>query len=147
MENYVANPSLFITLIHQNDQWIAMGSNKIDTFELTASRDDTFADVMSFASRSIYPMMTTYIINGRTQTVATATGKTQLAALGALLDFFKQDEIDDAIEAERKAQRKAELARFGGEVNEELVRKIVRWRKKQELKNRVESDYDHDYDF
>lgn len=144
MSNYYPNPSIFITVIKQDDKWIAMGSNKVDLFELTASRDDTFVDVLSFASRSIYPMMTTYMINGRTRTIATATAATQLSAVGALLDFFKEDEIREAVEQERKTQRQADYTRFGGEVNEELIRKVVRWRKKQAKKAEQEREYDPD---
>lgn len=135
-----SKPTLFLMVIQGEENWIAIGSDKIDLFEFTASREEEleFA-ILSHPYKSVFPTLNKYVINGRTRTLASATGSSPLSAIGALIDFMRDQEAEETI---RKEKRKADLERFGGEVNEELIRKVVRWRKKQEKKRQQEAEWD-----
>lgn len=140
-------PSLFLLTYEKDGEWVAMGSRKwIDiSFE---SKMDEYEYTMSWESlRRIEPAPRHIDIYGKLVGVTAVTAHTQLAAIGALIDALRKEEEEE----QEQARRSADIRRFGGEVNEELIRKVVRWRKKQAKKaskerNERQLDYD-DWDF
>lgn len=141
----INNPSLFLTVFEQNGTWIAMGTNKAFNFELTASRD--WQELTGMGYYQDYPRHTEYMFNGQTSTIATATGTTPLAAMGALLDYLREADEKEKEQNLVYAKRQEDLKRFGGEVDEELIRKVVKWRKKNAAKQAYIDKYEDNDDF
>ena len=134
-------PELFITVTKQEDKWIAFGSRKVNYFSI-----ENKVDYDDITTRTAFSYSSTYvseIVSGCSmQGCIVVEGYSPLAAIGALLDAFREEEKQELIEEESRKIRNADIKRFGGEVNEELVRKVVRWRKKQAKKAADVDPYD-----
>lgn len=137
-------PTYLMTLIESNGGWTAVGSRSVNFLNIEARREWEELSLTYFSDRSISPSIYHYLVEGSVRSFTVVSAPTQLQALGALLDEFRKQEDAELREAEDKAKRKADIARFGGEVNEELVRKVVRWRKKQAKKAEKEREWDPD---
>lgn len=126
--NYFTSAKYFMALIQNESGYIAVGSRTINYLEI--GREVEMMPLLEYSYQAVLPYETKISINGSAHTLTYVTGTTPLSTLGSLLDAFKKDEEQEA-EEKRQRVRQTELARFGGEVDDELVRKIVRWRKKQ----------------
>jgi hypothetical protein len=143
METTITPELLIVSLQKGPNDWIAYGSRTINQIKIETMRG--FDNITTWDS-ALVDLETTsreILFEGRFNHVAVATGTSQLSAIGALLDFFREEEKKDLFERTEREKRQADIARFGGEINEELVRKIVRWRKKQ-AKKADDIDYGRD---
>ncbi len=148
------SPKYLIALMESEDGWIALGARKIGRLEINMSqgRDDITGgwDYWNLGrDKSYTPVDHQYVITSDAKQFTYVKGKTQLAALGALLDTLREEEErEDAVKREYIAKQER-ITRFGGEIDEELIKKIVKWRKKQAkeaaLVNRVLNREDIDF--
>jgi hypothetical protein len=123
---------------------VAWGSRKINRFEVEAKMEDYEYSFYSGAILDRGSILKEYIWNGSLRGMTMCSGTSQLSAIGALLDALREEEERELKEDLEREKRRADIARFGGEVNEELIRKVVRWRKKQEKKRQLEEGWDPD---
>lgn len=132
--DYVIDPKYFMAVVKASEnRWTAYGSRKLRyiSFEGQYGNDPYYDDGYSFGDtyKMVSPIRTIKA-EADLYGMISVTANSPLAAIGALIDAFREEEEREAEES-RQMKRKAELARFGGEIDEELVRKIVKWRKKR----------------
>lgn len=138
-------PELFIlTYQDEADNWVAWGSRKVNRFEVEAKLEDYEYTCYDGLIRDYGTSLREFLWNGSIGGMTMCSGTSQLSAIGALIDALRKEEDEERIAAAEREKRQADIARFGGEVNEELIRKIVRWRKKQAKKAEQEREYDPD---
>lgn len=133
-----SRPNYWFTLIKNDSDsgigWIAFGSRQVSQVTVEAHGDyfKGALDTWDFDICSSYaPHCRTFEFHGTSSTLTYVKAVSPLAAIGALLDAFR-DEEEREVEEERDRKRRVDLARFGGEIDEELARKIVKWRKKRD---------------
>lgn len=127
------HPEFIISVFQNADGWGAMGSRKATQMTIQQQQQHfTGLDTWDFdGPRSYLQHPVEFEFFARTHGFIYVQGTTILGALGTLLDAFQREEkLEVEEEADRK--RKQDLARFGGEIDDELVRKIVKWRKKRD---------------
>lgn len=141
----LSKPSLFISIIQQEDKWLAIGSDKVNFFEVESQIGGGYPEItyMGDPCKTYYPDIRSFKITGGTSTMVTTTGSSPLAAVGALIDYLKDQEKEEAIQ---QAKRKVDFERFGGPVDEELISKVLHWKKKQEKKRQQEELHYDEWD-
>jgi hypothetical protein len=145
------SPEYFILIMEKEGTWTALGSRKVIQFDLESRiNEPEYLDYFGGFIRDYgTASLRDYVIKGSLRNMTMVTGTSQLSALGALLDALRKEEEEEKEISVKYAQGKIDLQRFGGEVNEELIRKVVRWRKKQaaQAAKKKEFDPDGEWDF
>lgn len=135
--NMMTTPQLFMLVIETTDGFMAIGSRKIAQFELNAVVEDF--DCWSLEGKNRIPIGPSSVdINGTVYSLITVIQSTRTGAIFSLIQALDAEERQE----EEAKKRSADLARFGGEIDEELVKKIVRWRKKRDKQKDVPVTYD-----
>lgn len=141
---YSMNPEIFVFLVKSEKEWMAYGSRKINYVDIESviNHGDEFSYygglIREMSPATLREIKLTGSLTGLTMCV----GSTQLGALGTLLDALRREEDEERKQNEAYTKRQEDIARFGGEVNEDLIRKIVKLRKKQAKKTQREKEYD-----
>lgn len=144
MLDHSITPNWWMTVIENDGKWTAIGSRKINRIDIEARIDDYDWPLLGHSLYSPVASVAEYKIAGSVRGFTYTSGTTRLAALGALMDALQKEEEEERTVAAERSKRQEDLKRFGGEVNEELIRKVVRWRKKQAKKAEQEREWDPD---
>lgn len=132
-------PKFCFFLVEHEDGWMAIGSRQINYLDLESIMASD--SIFTFGGDRIPLGPPSYNINGSFETLIMAVNSSPLSALASLYEALQKEEAEEVADTKRRE----DLARFGGEINEELIRKIVKWRKKQEKKQPKEYEY-HEWD-
>lgn len=133
-------PNYFTSLVENPDgTWTAIGSRKMGflNFELVREWDaygalntwDWDRDAVVYGPQTIH-------LEGEAKGIITTQASTRLAALGMLLDAFDTEEREEE-HLKRVGKELQELNRLGGEIDDELAKKIRKWRKKRDERGTV----------
>lgn len=146
MNNFCLQPDIFITVVKNESGYTAFGSRKINFFDLEHKVEygellgDRFINVMGIDKVAHTE------IRGEVDGITMVQGTTRLAAIGALIDALDTEEREEAAQRLEILRQRELRERFGGEVNEELIRKVVKWRKKKAEKQEYYDAYEENPD-
>lgn len=130
-----SRPEYFFTLIKNDEGYLAIGSRKITQLDIATNFTDLIKTTSMFDPHSNFVHAPTeYNVNGVVGGFIIVQGPTRLAALGQLLDALDEEQRREEEEARQAASY----------MDEELVRKITKWRKQQAKKKAKEREYDPD---
>lgn len=146
--NATIQPNLFILTYKQEDgSWAAWGSRKVNFLDLEAKIDDGIE--VTYRGGLTHEMspstLREFIFNGSIRNLTTVTGNSELGAVGGLIDALRKEEEEELRASFEREKYKDDIKRFGGQVDEELIRKVVRWRKKQAKKKAEQDELDERY--
>lgn len=139
-------PQLFITVIENDEGYMAIGSRKVSSLEITAATE--YFETQNWKSFDNYLIQgpKSFEIAGVTHTLTTVQGRSRMGVIGQLLEAFDEEKRLEEEEKRERQKRQQDLARFGGEIDEELVRKIIKWRKKKAKKYEEDDYYEDRYE-
>lgn len=128
-------PTLWTTVVeHAPGEWMAYGTRRINYLDIESIIDDGLE--MSYFGGLVREMapctLREIIIKGSIRGLNMTTGTSALGALGSLLEMFHKEEIEEAVHKER--YKHSDYTRFGGNIDDELLKKIKKLVAKQQAK-------------